>query len=91
MSVIVEADSPEDANRRAERIGLYFDGADDCRCCGSRWYAQWSGDEGTSAPQIYDTPVEEHVSRIRWLKAGRAMAFVHYADGHVQGFDYGTK
>jgi hypothetical protein len=91
VSVIVEADSSEDANRRAERIGLYFDGAGDCACCGNRWYAQWSGDEGTASPQIYGTSVAEYVSRVRWLKPGQAMTFVHYADGRVQGFDFGTK
>lgn len=38
--VIISADSTEDAIKRAEKIGLYFNGVesgDDCECCGDRW------------------------------------------------------
>lgn len=41
ITVFVEADSMGEANRIAERSGLYFDGAGsgrDCLCCGDRWY-----------------------------------------------------
>ena len=36
---IVEADSADEADRRAEAIGIYFDGCEkdiDCECCGDR-------------------------------------------------------
>lgn len=40
--VYVEADSPASANRRAEEVGIYFNGISswgrDCECCGDRWY-----------------------------------------------------
>lgn len=38
--VWIEGRDVDDANRRAEGIGLYFDGCDtgqDCSCCGDRW------------------------------------------------------
>jgi hypothetical protein len=38
--VFVEANTSEEANNIAEKIGIYFDGADmgyDCDCCGDRW------------------------------------------------------
>lgn len=41
ITVYVHADTPEQANDRAEAYGLYFDGVDndlDCDCCGDRWY-----------------------------------------------------
>lgn len=40
ISVIIEASSPEEANKIAQENGVYFDDKwDDCpSCCGSRWY-----------------------------------------------------
>ena len=38
--VIIEAETPEKANEKAEEIGIYFDGVEsgeDCECCGDRW------------------------------------------------------
>lgn len=39
--VMIQAESAEDANNKAEEIGIYFDGVkngNDCECCGDRWY-----------------------------------------------------
>lgn len=39
-NVFIEADSPDAADKKAESIGIYFDGTDDgtdCPCCGDRW------------------------------------------------------
>ena len=38
--VVIEAINEYEANHRAEKIGLYFDGVKkgkDCPCCGNRW------------------------------------------------------
>ena len=38
--VIIEADSAEKANNKAEDLGIYFNGVMkgiDCPCCGDRW------------------------------------------------------
>jgi hypothetical protein len=84
--VIIEAVNAEDANRRAEDIGIYFDGVDagvDCECCGDRWYRQWESAEGTESPQVYgesaftyldmfcDEPVRIHYLDGRVEKAGK--------------------
>lgn len=76
--VIVEADSFEDADRRAEDIGIYFNGvADgfDCNCCGDRWQSayDWSVNE---EPCIYGKPLREHTRA--WA---REKAYIYYKDG----------
>jgi hypothetical protein len=41
-TVWIQARSADEANAKAESIGIYFDGCDtgdDCPCCGDRWYA----------------------------------------------------
>jgi len=72
--VVVEADSAEQANERAESAGLYFGGAGDCECCGNRWSTAWDDD---AAPMVYGTPVEfqELVKN--------PVVYVHYADGRL--------
>lgn len=38
--VTIQARSEDEANHRAEQIGIYFDGCEsgrDCDCCGDRW------------------------------------------------------
>lgn len=89
--VIVEADDAEHANYRAERIGLYFDGAGDCACCGNRWSAQWGSDEGDEVPCIYGEPVQDFDFGRKWMAADSPEAFVHFADGRVQGYGFDVK
>ena len=58
--VIIEADSPEEADERAEEHDLYFNGVDagiDCKCCGDRWLHTW--DDGTDKPEVYGEPPEK--------------------------------
>lgn len=43
--VYIEADDAAHADYRAERIGIYFDGWQDCNCCGNRWYNTSDYDE----------------------------------------------
>jgi len=83
--VIVEAKDADDANRRAEKIGLYFNGvADDrdCECCGDRWSEQWSN-EGKDTPCIYDTDVSDGTYTPSWI--GRGLdSYIHYIDGTIK-------
>ena len=72
--VIIEANNCDDANIRAEEIGLYFNGVldnRDCDCCGDRWSANigpghevWHGE-----------------SLKGW---GSSPSFVHYIDGRFE-------
>jgi hypothetical protein len=68
--VIIEAISEDDAIRRAEKIGLYFDGRYDCPCCGNRWSTYI---EGKEFPEIYEKPMvlSEEVTE----------TFIHNFDG----------
>lgn len=78
--VFIEANSADEANARAESIGIYFNGCDDdrdCPCCGDRWSSAWS-DDGMDEPMIYGTAVKEYHDI--WSK-GVAYAHVYYADG----------
>lgn len=80
--VIIEADSAEDANERAESIGLYFDGAGDCPCCGDRWYEVYG--PGDEVPSVYGTPLEKYKPLYKWIRSGYEV-FTHYADGRIVG------
>lgn len=94
-NVIVEAGSESEADERAERIGLYFDGAGDCQCCGNRWSGAWgSGDE---VPSIYGIPVglyyspgacfrdsDQEINPWYWVDGYDT--FVHYIDGSIAPF-----
>jgi len=60
--VIIEASSPEKANRIAtDHVGIYFDGCAeglDCSCCGDRWNRADSYDGGEE-PSLYGSPITD--------------------------------
>lgn len=76
--VWVQARNHQEANVRAEQIGLYFNGCEtgqDCDCCGDRWYEQWNEDDGTT----------EEPALSKWKLGGRWItergAYAHRYDG----------
>ena len=80
-TVIIEAADCEQANDRAEEIGLYFDGCEndmDCECCGDRWSRAWNGD-GKDKPTLYGEDVYE--AKAGWC---RDIVFIHYLDGKIE-------
>lgn len=49
-TVIIEAKTAEQADDKAQEIGIYFNGCEeeiDCPCCGDRWTTAC---EGTATP-----------------------------------------
>ena len=55
---IIEAANARDANRKAETIGMVFDGVAkevDCECCGDRW-READDRDGNTVPTIYGEP-----------------------------------
>jgi hypothetical protein len=79
--VIIEAIDADDANMRAENIGIYFNGCEDgrdCDCCGDRWYPQDNG-EGKDVPSIFGTPVTKTYTS--WYRSG---CIIYYLDGRVE-------
>lgn len=92
--VIVQAIDWQDADFRASRIGLYFDGDGDCSCCGNRWdSAEWSGSVSTTEPTVYGARLVDWITD-RWftkyMEPDRPEVFVHLADGRFGGFVYGS-
>lgn len=88
--VIIQAFDHEEANRRAEEIGIYFDDDYfyDCRCCGQRWYRTWKG-EATDVPEVYGQDVSGGVYfpsayHTQWTEAE---AYIHYLSGKIVRVD----
>lgn len=51
IRVLIQAEDKYAANRKAEAVGLYFDGCyegRDCDCCGDRWSEAWNAIEAFS-------------------------------------------
>jgi len=90
LIVIIEADDPDEANGKAESIGIYFDGCHkgyDCPCCGDRWsYAYGSGDPEPLhyGDRIQDVDFEKYPNSKR-IKSGPE-AYVHFKDGKIQSY-----
>lgn len=94
--VIIEADSSGQANDKAERIGLYFNGCEnerDCDCCGDRWSSAYG--DGRAVPSVYSEEIlvdskfptkEEGGYPINWMKDSGAEGFIHYANGSIKSF-----
>lgn len=83
--MIVEADNADEANERAEEIGIYFDPhyQRDCQCCGTRWTEAWD-DEGTEAPSYYGEPIGEARHTGSGWAGNRPEGFIHYKDGRQE-------
>lgn len=75
INVLIQAVDAYHADERAEDIGLYFDGAYDCSCCGNRWSHAWAED-GESVPSIYDEALEDHVQWLRKDPLGKYYAAI---------------
>ena len=82
--VVIEADSANEADSRAEDIGLYFDGSGDCPCCGPRWYNAWE-EGGDEDPIVYGKHPSALEKSFKWMEPGYEVA-VHYKDGKVEWF-----
>jgi len=79
IAVCIEAGSLDEAGTKAESVGLYFDGSEDCPCCGSRWST--SPEEG-SEPLIYGEPLREFDGGI--CGSGQIPWKIYFADGRVE-------
>jgi hypothetical protein len=75
--VIIEAESPDEANEKAEKIGIYFGGGGDCPCCGNRWHEAY---EGTQYPEVYGTLVADS-QFFEDVCIARKRIIIYYASG----------
>lgn len=84
--VVIEADSPAEADERLEGIGGYFNGCNsgrDCSCCGDRWCSAYT--EGDETPKVYDDPVAKATAWSAWMEDGKEIA-VHHKSGDIEWF-----
>lgn len=90
LYVIIEADDEDHAIRRAEEIGLYFDGVEsrgDCECCGDRWYPDYDSDALPSEPMVGDETPEEAVAHGEDGFYGMDKTiFIHYLSGEIRAY-----
>jgi len=86
--VIIEANSHNEANRRAEEIGIYFDGVTqrkDCGCCGDRWYPL-DEDEGEKEPLIFGKTIKER-KKSKTLYSDDSIT-IHYKNGKIEFINF---
>lgn len=79
--VIIEAENSSKANQiMGELINDCWEGGDGgyCSCCGERWHEQYSGDDGTDEPMVYNLKPEDHEDF--FMEKGKSVC-IHYADG----------
>ena len=65
--VVVEAASSDDANRKAQEYGVYFDGVAigrDCWCCEEDRWSRVAESEGTDQPTIEGGSIVEYKPRL---------------------------
>lgn len=87
--VIIEADTPAEANTKLIKLGGYFNGVDigrDCPCCGDRWDPT-SHYDASDTPMIYKKTPEEWINHpsSNFGKPGRKVV-IHYKDGTTKWF-----
>lgn len=79
--VIIEADSAEEANDKADYLGIYFDGVEkgfDCPCCGNRWH-ECDEEDGEKEPLIWGiSPIEYLRGKYVWPNT---QVIVYYKNG----------
>lgn len=91
--VWIEADSPEEADLRAKKIGIYFDLEYnwDCPCCGTRWspaeqfYASETANYYGERLTEFFSDLTELPIKFKWISEGPEV-YVHYKDGTFEGF-----
>jgi hypothetical protein len=99
--VLIQADDRVSANRKAEEVGIYFDGVSeghDCSCCGDRWSEPWDELEEFSvyswagkgdSRKIYDN-VLDYAQALAdgdmWAEKGKPSVIVYFANGVKRTF-----
>jgi len=74
VDVIVEAPSAAEADTIAEGVGIYFDGAGDCPCCGNRW--DNAEEDWNKYDSLQDAKASIGKHNEEWAKADRIPAVV---------------
>lgn len=83
--VIIEADDYEKAENIAHDI-TFESNSDYCPCCGSRWYIDFSFEEGTETPEIYGEDVFSGLA----YGIDSKFCIIHYKNGTCGRVDLRT-
>lgn len=81
--VWVEAHSADEANKLAEDLGLYFDGAGDCDCCGNRWSEAWREDGQTQAEIEEVLEEDDNDIDLQYYSGWHNKVYIHTLDGQL--------
>jgi len=81
--VFFQASHAEEAIQRAQEVFAPY--SDYCECCGERWSYWVSDSDGTDEPRILGEPI----TQVR-PDQFRGQAKLHYFDGHVQTYTFGS-
>lgn len=91
--IIVEADSPQEANDRLLEIGVYLGYREgDCDdCCDERWHLVPDDREGTELPLLYKMKPRDYVAfreilGFRFPGDDDLKVAVHYKDGSIERY-----
>ena len=83
-TVIIEAQTSDEAWNRLEKVGDKVDGFwNYCDCCGERWSNWLDEEDGKDVLMHYNTPLKE-VEKSMFTDR----AFVHYYDGSIKEFKF---
>lgn len=102
--VLIQAASTDEANTKAQDIGIYFDGCSDgrdCDCCGDRWYEAGDAKDSFTTYEWRNKYAPTEHANVRdyaqavsdedmWAEKGKPSVILYYADGTVERF-YNTK
>lgn len=96
QEIFIEAADAEEANAKAQTLGVYFDGCEterDCPCCGDRWYRayapetfplKWDNDTSFASIEEYADFLTNGLAwRIQWTSVSVRL---FYADGRVVAY-----
>lgn len=97
--VLIQATSTDEADIKAQEIGIYFNGCQDdydCDCCGDRWYgADWPMEEFSvyywkeRGSKVFNN-VRDYAQAVAdediWAKYKKPSVIVYYADGSKELF-----
>lgn len=95
--VIIEADTANEANEKAQKCGIYFNGYEeniDCDCCGDRWYKAYDRVRGGTSyptPTINGYTLEEYRDKLDIYSKEIVNIHIYYKDNKHEIFSFNAK
>jgi hypothetical protein len=77
-TVVIEADTADEANTKAEELGIYFNGVaegSDCACCGDRWSKAYD-DDGVLRMDLGEYELNSY-----WVEKDEPIVYIYRKNG----------